>query len=360
MKKIILTVMCFSLIFSINQASEAKSNKSAQNATKLPIVVVKPAKFSLLNDEIEALGNIEASESIIVTSKVTEVVTSINFDDGQSVTKGQLLVQLRDAEQRAQLRIADVNLKNNERELNRIKTLVEEQSVAELEQDRLQTEIDTAKANRDSALADLKDRQIKAPFDGVLGLRQISVGSLVTPGDEITTLDNISTLKLNFTVPERYLQVLKPGKVVEASSVAYPGDVFKGVVKSIDTRVDPVTRAVVVRALLKNPEAKLLPGMLMKIDLIKETKKALVIPESAVIPRQNRQYVYVVNSDNEVVQKQVEIGLRKLGIVEVVDGLNEGEKVITRGFLKVRPGDTVMPQNDENFTYESIKQGSVA
>ena len=360
MKKTLFIVMCLSLFIGINQTSHAKNNNKDQKRSTLPMVVVKPAQYSLLNDEIEALGNIEASESIIVTSKVSEVVTSINFDDGQSVKKGQLLVQLRDAEQRAQVRIADVNLKNNERELNRIKTLVEEQSVAELEQDRLQTEIDTAKANRDSAIADLKDRQIKAPFDGVLGLRQISVGSLVTPGTEITTLDNISTLKLDFTVPERYLQVLKPGKVVEASSVAYPGDVFKGTVKSIDSRVDPVTRAVVVRALLNNPDARLLPGMLMTIDLIKETKKALIVPESAIIPRQNRQYVYVVNSNNEVVQKQVELGLRKLGIVEIVNGLKAGEKVITRGFLKVRPGDTVNPQNDENFTYESIKQGSVA
>ncbi|MBM7072767.1 efflux RND transporter periplasmic adaptor subunit [Shewanella sp. 202IG2-18] len=358
MKTIIFSVLCFSLALSFSQNIQAKNNNQKSNS--LPVVVVKPATYSKLNDEIEALGNLEASESIIVTSKVTEVATKIEFDDGQKVKKGQLLVQLRDAEQRAQLRIAQVNLKNNERELNRIKTLVEEQSVAELEQDRLQTAIDTAKANRDSALADLKDRQIKAPFSGVLGLRKISVGSLVTPGTEITTLDNISTLKLDFTIPERYLQVLKPGKVVEALAVAYPGEVFKGKVKSIDTRIDPTTRAVVVRAQLDNSESKLLPGMLMTIDLIKETRTALIIPESAIIPRQDRQYVYIVNDKNEVVQQQVEIGLRKLGIVEIVNGLKKGDKVITRGFLKVRPGDKVQPQNDENFTYESIKQGSVA
>ena len=358
MKKIIIYIVFFGIALGCNAATQA--NNKSQKSNTPPIVVVKPATYSLLNDEIEALGNIVASESIIVTSKVAEIVTSINFDDGEKVEKGQLLVQLRDAEQRAQLRVAEVNLRNNERELNRIKTLVEEQSVAELEQDRLQTDIDTAKATKDSALADLKDRQIKAPFSGVLGLRNISVGSLVTQGSQITTLDNISTLKLDFTIPERYLQVLKPGKIVKASAVAYPDEVFKGKVKSIDTRIDPTTRAVVVRAILHNPKFKLLPGMLMTIDLIKQTKKALIIPESAIIPRQDRHYVYVVNHKNEVVQQQVKIGLRKLGIVEILNGLHEGDKVITRGFLKVRPGDTVRPQNDENFTYEAIKQGSVA
>ncbi len=359
MKKIILSVLCLSLAFGLSQPLKAKNNNKQKSET-LPTVVVKPATYTLLNDEIEALGNIEASESIIVASKVTEIVNKIYFDDGEKVEKGKLLIQLRDAEQRAQYRVALVNLKNNERELNRIRKLVEEKSVAELEQDRLQTKIDTAKADRDSALADLDDRRIVAPFSGVLGLRKISVGTLVSPGTEITTLDNISTLKLDFTIPERYLQVLKPGKVVEASAIAYPGEVFKGKVKTIDTRIDPVTRAVVVRALLDNSESKLLPGMLMTIDLIKDTKKALIIPEAAIIPRQDRHYVYIVNDKNEVVQQQVEIGLRKLGIVEITNGIKEGDRVITRGFLKVRPGDKVTPEDDENFTYEAIKQGSVA
>ncbi|MCL1079052.1 efflux RND transporter periplasmic adaptor subunit [Parashewanella spongiae] len=351
MKKIIILVSVVIAIIAGVQLTltEKKINKKQRPMTR---VVVEDVTQKKLNDEIEALGSLEARESIIVTSKVTQVVSDINFDDGDMVKKGDLLVQLYNAEQKANVQIATVKLKDSTREFNRIKALVREKSVAELEQDRLITQIETAKAELDSANAEVTDRQVRAPFDGKLGLRNISVGSLLTPSTEITTLDDISTMKLDFSVPERYVQMLMTGKRVEATAVAYPDEVFIGTVKSIDSRIDTSTRAVSVRAELANPGMKLLPGMLMKVKLIKQEKLTIVIPESAIIPRQERHYVYKVNEKDEVIETQVNIGLRKLGIVEITSGLKLGERVITRGILKVRPGDKVKPENEESFSFK--------
>jgi membrane fusion protein (multidrug efflux system) len=223
--------------------------------------------------------------------------------------------------------------------------------VAELERDRLQTLIDTTRAELEQAQSSLNDRSILAPFNGRLGLRQISVGSLVSPGTVITTLDDISTIKLDFSVPERFIQDLEPGKKVEAKAVAFPDVTFKGVVTSIDSRVNPITRTVIVRAEIPNPELRLLPGMLMKVKLIKRSREALMLPESAIIPIQNSHYVYSVNADKVIERKQVTIGIRTRGWVEILDGLALGENVVIRGLLKVHPGDKVQTEFAEKFSY---------
>ncbi|RLV61729.1 efflux RND transporter periplasmic adaptor subunit [Parashewanella curva] len=362
MKKFFLVSLVIALCvlgyYFLNPESQSPQHKRPSNIIT-PVVVTK-VETKKLTDELEALGNIKANESIDLTSKVSELVTHLYFDDGAMVRKGQLLVQLRDASQQAALRQAKVALANDERDLRRIVQLVKDKSIAETEKDQAQTQIDTAKAQVKSAIADVRDRKIVAPFSGRLGLRQVSVGALVTPSTVITTLDDLSTVKLDFSVPERYLQTLQVGKEVEAKAIAYPDETFKGKVKSIDSRIDPETRAVVIRAVLKNPQMKLLPGMLMTVNLIKDHKTSLVLPEDAIIPRQNRQYVYVVDDKNKVVQKQVTVGIRKFGIVEITSGLKEGESVITRGQLKVRPGSTVQPHTQENFTFKKNAQGEDA
>jgi membrane fusion protein (multidrug efflux system) len=262
----------------------------------IPNVVVAKAAIMTIRDEVEALGTGKAYESIIVTSKIAEIVTQINFEDGDLVEKGALLVQLRNDEHKAKVAVTEIKLVENLREFDRISSLVISKTIAELERDRLQSLIDTTRAEVQQAKASLNDRTIKAPFAGRLGLRQVSVGSLVTPGEKISTLDDVSKIKLDFSVPERFIQELQPGKLVEARAVAYPDSLFKGVVTSIDSRVNPDTRAVVVRAVLPNDDYKLLPGMLMKVRLIKQSRQALLLPEAAIIPIQNKHYVYVVNA----------------------------------------------------------------
>lgn len=356
MKKIIIVLVLLigAGYFYFQQQQPVKQVKKSR---PIPNVVVTKATMEPIRDEVEALGTSKANESITVTPKVTEVVTQVNFDDGDLVKKGRLLVQLQDSEQRARVTVAKVKVNDHQRELERIRTLVTSQTIAELERDRLQTLIDTAKAELAQAQSALSDRQIIAPFSGALGLRQVSTGALVSPGNAITTLDDISVIKLDFSVPERFIQSLALGKKVEAQAVAFDGEVFQGKVVSIDSRINPSTRAVIVRAEIPNPDQRLLPGMLMKVKLIKTSRDALILPESAIIPIQDRHYVYWVNDEGVIEQKQVELGLRKRGWVEILDGIALDEQIVVRGILKVRPGDKVKVTFSERFSF--LKQASV-
>ncbi len=354
MKKIFLLIAIV-VIALLGYNSFVPQKAQTQRPRPIPNVVVAKVEVMPIRDEVEALGTGRAYESIIVTSKVSEIVDEINFDDGDIVKKGAVLVRLRNDEQKAKVVAAEVKLTENLRELERIRSLVSSKTIAELERDRLQSLIDTTRAEVAQAKAALNDRIISAPFAGRLGLRQVSMGSLVTPGEQISTLDDVSKIKLDFSVPERFIQELQPGKLVEASAVAYPDRIFKGVVTSIDSRVNPETRAVIVRAVLPNSDLSLLPGMLMKVKLIKQSREALLLPEAAVIPIQSKHFVYVVGADNKVIQQQVTLGIRSRGWVEITEGLDIGQQVIIRGILKVRPGDEVKVQQAENFKFAQVE-----
>ncbi|MEI6858858.1 MAG: efflux RND transporter periplasmic adaptor subunit [Shewanella sp.] len=361
MKKIIIILMLLLLAWFIYQEVAPDNRTVAEKQEPMANVVVAKAVIESIRNEVEALGTSRANESIIVTPKVTEVAITINFEDGETVKRGRLLVQLQDREQRARVRMAKVNVNDHRRELDRIRSLVSSQTIAELERDRLQTLIDIANAELEQAQSALADRKILAPFNGRLGLRQISVGSLLTPGTVITTLDDISVIKLDFSVPERFLRSLAIGKDIEASAVAFPDELLIGKVISIDSRINPTTRAVTVRAELPNPDGYLMPGMLMKVTLIQQSRQALILPESAIIPIQDQHFVYLVNDDSIIVRQQVTLGLRKRGWVEVIEGVKLGEQVVIRGILKVRPGDKVKVQFSERFSFlEQAKVGPVA
>ncbi|MEC4724223.1 efflux RND transporter periplasmic adaptor subunit [Shewanella sp. D64] len=361
MKKIIITFILLSLVFLAYQTFYSTTKTAVQKPRPIANVVVAKAEIQTIRDEVEALGTTKANESITVTPKVTEVVTHIYFNDGDVVHKDRLLVQLQDSAQVARVTAAKVRVSEHKRELDRIRALVTSQTIAELERDRLQTLIDTAKAELAQASSELKDRRINAPFQGRLGLRQISVGSLVSPGIVMTTLDDISVIKLDFSVPERFLTSLAIGKNVEATAIAFPDELFNGKVTSIDSRVNPTTRTVIVRAKIPNTHHRLLPGMLMKVKLIKESRDALILPESAIIPIQDRHYVYLIGSDNQVIERQVKLGLRKRGWVEVLEGVVAGEQIVIRGILKVRPGDKVKVQFSESFSFlKKAKVGPTA
>ena len=189
----------------------------------------------------------------------------------------------------------------------------------------------------------LADRLVRAPFAGVVGLRNVSLGTLVEPGDVITTLDDDSTMKLDFPVPAVHIGALAPGLPVTATTRGWGGRRFEGEVKSLDSRVDPVTRTVVVRALLPNTEHELRPGMLMQVELLQSRRESIVIPEQCLVPLGDRQFVYVVDpaADNSVEHREVRIGTRRPGEVEIVEGLEAGELVITDGTLKVRAGSKI-------------------
>jgi len=294
-----------------------------------------------LTDRIEALGTLRANESLILSAQVTEKVTRVNFEDGQHVERGHILVEFTNEEEGAQLAEAQATLREAQLQLERIRGLVARRNATEARLDEQQRITDAARARMSAIEARLADRLVKAPFDGVLGFRQVSPGTLVSPGDPIATLDDIDPIKLDFSVPERFLSVVREGQSVEAKSTAYPDRTFAGTVSAIDSRIDPISRAVTIRAIMPNEERLLRPGMLVTVSLVRDERMALVVPEESLIPRQARHFVYVIGDNDQIEQREVEIGARRPGIVEITGGLKEGERIIVEGTTRAIPGSPV-------------------
>jgi membrane fusion protein (multidrug efflux system) len=305
-------------------------------------VFVTQTKLDTIEERIEALGTLRANESVDLTASVIETVTAIGFDDGDRVKAGQVLVEMTNDEEHAQLEEARVTVDEAKRQYQRIKSLLAQQSASESQLDEQRRVWEASRARKVAIESRLADRLIRAPFAGIVGLRNVSVGALVAPGDLITTLDDDSVMKLDFSVPAVYLGMLVPGMPVTAVTRAWQGRKFEGQVKSIDSRVDPVTRTVIVRALLPNPDHALRPGMLMQVELQGAQRQSIVIPEECLVAQGQKHFVFVVDrTDDTVERREVRIGTRRPGQVEIVDGLSSGEWVITDGTLKVRVGSKV-------------------
>jgi len=297
-------------------------------------VVSAPATKRDFSDIVEALGTARARESVVLTSRVSDTVSEVRFDDGQTVKKGDLLVVLESVEEEAQLQEASANLKEAESQYTRIADLVKRGNASTSNLDAQKRRVDEARFRLDASQARIADRRIKAPFDGVLGLRQVSEGTLLSSNTAITTIDAIDLIKLDFTVPERFIATLAEGQEVEAKVEAYPGRLFKGMVTTVDSRVDPVTRSVVVRAEIPNDDRALRPGLLMTVEVISRTWNALAVAEEAVVPSGGKNYVFVVKN-GEAERRDVKLGLRRPGYVEVLEGLAEGERVVVEGTFRL-------------------------
>mgnify|MGYP003654678794 CR=1 FL=1 len=316
----------------------------AMEAQKPKHVIVAPVVSQQISDRAEALGTAHANESVSITASITEKVTQIHFDDGQQVKAGDILVVLEQAEEQAELKRAQAVRSERKLTLDRLRQLKKGQLTSQEQVDRTRLELEQADASISAIKTRINDRIIRAPFDGTIGLRNISVGALVETGDVIATLDDTREIKLDFSVPSLFLTELRPGLNIKARAAALGGKEYLGEVKSINSRIDPITRSIQVRALLPNPDGSIIPGILMQVDLLRNTRQALVIPEAALLPLADRQYVLVrIDQDgtDTVEKRQVIIGLRLPGYVEVLEGLRADEQVVTHGNSRVQPGDTL-------------------
>jgi membrane fusion protein, multidrug efflux system len=303
-------------------------------------VTVALVRSEQLGQKLEALGNARANESVDISSKTSNVVTAVNFRDGQRVARGHVLVQLDDAQVRSDVAAAQAALTESESIFNRSRELLATQALSKSQYDQLEATFKANRARLGAANARLEDTVIRAPFSGRVGLRRVSVGTLISPGAVITTLDDTSVIKLDFSVPENFLASLREGLSVVATAPAFPNRTFTGKVAGIDSRVDQTTRSVTVRALLANADGALKPGMFLNVALARDDRATLVIPEEALSPEAEKQFVYVVN-DGKVERREVRIGGRQPGSVEVIAGLTAGEQVIVEGTQKVRDGASV-------------------
>lgn len=325
----------------------ARGTASAQPPVTGPppvAVIVQRAQFSELADALEALGTLKANETVELTASVSDILTEIHFQDGQQVEKGQVLVELNASEQRALLAEARSQAEEARRQAERLGNLVRRGQAAESLLDERVREAQSAEARLQAVQSRLADRTIRAPFSGMIGLRQISPGAWVSPGDRIATLIDQSEMKLDFTVPSVYLSTLRRGTPLEARSPAFPGRIFHGEVTSIESTVNPVTRSITVRARIPNDSGMLVPGLLMTLNLLRDQRDALVIAEEAIIARGSTTFVMIVDQEHEpavVEERAVELGARVPGKVEVLTGIVPGELVVTHGTLKLRPGATV-------------------
>jgi membrane fusion protein (multidrug efflux system) len=315
-------------------------------ATPVEVHVVEPVAFA---DLVEALGTARANESVSITSKVTDVIGALEFDSGDTVHAGDILATLADAEEAASLNEARATYQEALRERDRTEDLATRGVAARQSLDELNSNVDRAKARMDSIEARLADRVVRAPFDGVIGLRDASPGMLVRPGDVIATLDDVSVIKLDFTVPELFLGAIHEGETIEAQAAAYPDAVFEGQVSQIDSRVDPVTRSATVRALIDNADGRILPGMLMVVEVVRNERQSLAVPELAIVRRGDEAFVYVVETGEGGAvarSRTVQTGARKDGLVEITAGLEAGERVVAAGTHRINEGSRVVVPAD--------------
>lgn len=335
----LVAALLAALVTAAAPGQPAHAQESAQEEARG--VIAAPARFAEFADRIQALGTTRANETVRLSTSVTGKIREINFDDGQEVAAGDILVVLDIAEEEAQLKAAQAVLAERRLAFDRSRRLEREQYATTAQLEERRAAMQEAEAQIEAIKARIADRTIRAPFSGLVGLRDISVGALVSPGDLITTLDDLSVIKLDFTVPATYLRVLRPGLPVVAKASAFANEPFSGELRSVGTQVDPVTRSVVARALVPNPDGTLRPGLLMTVELLKNPRQALVIPEGALIPQGRSNAVLVVEDGGKAVRREVAIGARRPGEVEILTGLSEGENVITHGTMSVRPGQAV-------------------
>ena len=294
------------------------------------------------DDTLRALGTVHAREAVTVTAKVSETVKQVHFESGQAVAKGAPLVTLSGQQQDALLASAQAQARDAEAQLARLQQLGGQQLVA-------RAAIDTARATRDAARAqvaqiraNLADRVIRAPFAGVLGLRQVSPGALVTPGTVIATLDDIARVYVDFPVPETELAGVAPGQPLEGRAGAWPGRTVEGRVATVAARLDAGTRAATVRGDFPNPERLLRPGMLVDVALVRATRQALVVPELAVQQIGTETFVWRVMDDGTVEKADVVVGGRIPGKVMLREGLRAGDRIVVEGTGKLQPGAKVV------------------
>jgi len=303
-----------------------------------------------LTDRIVATGTLGANEQVTLSAEVAGRITAINFTEGNEVKKGTVLVTINDAELVAQLEKVKYNLKLAEERESRSRSLLQKEAISQEEYDRVLTDLNTVKAEISLIQAQLDKTRIVAPFTGTIGLRQVSPGAFVTPGQKIATLTQLQPLKVEFSVPERFARSVSRGSKVtlslEGSEKSYEASVY-----AVEPSVDPATRSVNVRAMYPNTNLELRPGSFTRIEFrLNHMENALQVPSEAVIPELGGYKIFRY-SGGKAEQVEIGVGIRTSQMVQVTSGLKDGDTIITSGLLQLRSG---MPVTISNFSEKQL------
>jgi membrane fusion protein (multidrug efflux system) len=331
-------------LFSKNDGQPAVQAMPRNAVLPVNGVVIRPKQ---MENKIRVTGTVQANESLELRSEISGVVEQIYFQEGQAVKRGNLLVKLNDDDLQAQLERLQYNKKLFEDNEFRQRSLLDREAISREEYERALTELKTSEADIKLIEVQIGRTELKAPFDGQIGLRNISAGTYITPTNIIANLYSINPAKIEFSVPARYSgQLGKGDKIyfrIEGLEEQFQGDIY-----ALEPQIDPTTRTLRLRALANNDALKLLPGQFARIEVVLDRiEDAIMIPSIAITPEANRQFVFVANS-GKVEQRYIETGVRTDEMVQAISGLNPGDTVLTTGILQARPGMAIDVRKIEN------------
>lgn len=339
-----ISLIMIALAVSFTGCGEkAKTNGGGREAPLVRAAAVGTARFI---DRIDAVGTAVANEQVTLAAPVTERIVRLNFDDGAFIARGQVVAVLASGQESAQLAQANARSREARQQLDRLNALKARGFATNSAVDTQVALAGEANAQAAEARASIGDRVIRAPFSGWVSLRNISSGAVVNAGTEIATISDISRIKLDFAVPETLLAQLRVGQPIEARAAAYPDQPFRGTIASIDPVLNPQTRAVTVRAILPNGDKRLKPGMLLTVTIEAQARDSAAVPELAVVGDGDQTYVFVANKG---VAKRIAVrtGVHQNGMVEILSGIQPGQRVITEGVVKITDGQKIRLEGAE-------------
>jgi len=322
-------------------ANDESKGGQGNRATSVATAEVATRAFV---DEISVLGVAKGRQSVTITSDATELVTGVNFRDGQAVSRGQVLVTLKATEQEAAVAEAQVREDQARRESERWQVLAERGVAPRATAEQYLAVYKAARAATAAAQARKLDRVIRAPFAGVVGLSDIAPGALVSPGAAIVSLDDLSVVRVDFEVPDRYLSVLKRGAPISATPDIYPDQFYSGRIAQLDTRINSATRAITARAEFSNSSGRLRPGMLMRVRIQNGLRQSLSAPESALQYEGDLAFVFsIVERGGKTIARKtlVTTGAGSEGVVELKGGVKAGDRLVADGLNRLQDGQPI-------------------
>lgn len=295
-----------------------------------------------LDHTLPAIGILQSNESIIVRPEVSGRVAQIHFTEGQAVEKGQPLVSLEDSIAQANLKESEAEYKLRKLEFSRAETLLQRSAGSITDKDTALTKLEVGEASLAKAQSMLAKMNITAAFEGYVGMRKVNIGDFVTVGQDLVNLVDLDPIKLDFRIPEVYLEQVKLGQNVDVVTDALPDKKFIGKIYAIDPQVDPIGHSILVRAIIDNKSNILRPGLFARIQIVLEhLDNSLFVPAEALMPQEQKQFVFRVEKDNTVALTEVTVGERRLNEVEILKGLKAGDIVVTAGQMKINPGSKI-------------------
>lgn len=337
---LVVVGLVFGGIFYLKQQQWQQMAVMAEMEQPPTVIAAAEVKKESWQPALHSVGSMVAVNDVYVTSEVAGLVDSIQFESGDAVEKGQTLLQLDDVVDRAELQSLRVDLALAETQFARAEKLLAERTISQAEYDQNRARLESARANINSKQALIEKKKIRAPFSGLLGIRQVDLGEFLAPGAQIVSLQSLDPIYTDYTLPERYLSDIGVGQAIEVKVQSYPGERFEGRIQAINPGIDPGTRSIRLRAMLENPDSRLRPGMFAEIrTLLPQRDDILTLPQQAITYAPYGDTVFAIEEENGkliVQRKPVTTGEVRNGRVEILSGLEAGDRVASAGQTKLR------------------------